>query len=116
MEYIVLKQAHIGLAIVSISGFILRWWFRMNGTRRARRNIGANARPAASAADSARRTARSAAKQRIAGHGAPHLALRILTWLMMLDVLLLGRVRSGPYFALFVKSGADTPERTTRSI
>jgi SAM-dependent methyltransferase len=53
--------------------------------------------------DAAVREARAAAKERIARRGPTYLALLTLSWVMKLDVLLFGRVRSGPFFALLVK-------------
>jgi ubiquinone/menaquinone biosynthesis C-methylase UbiE len=52
---------------------------------------------------SAMRTARVEAKQRIAQRGPIFRALRLMTSVTMLDVTLLGGVRSGPFFALLVK-------------
>lgn len=49
------------------------------------------------------RAARTAAKDRIARRGPTYLALRALSFAMKLDLLLFGRVRSGPFFALLVK-------------
>jgi SAM-dependent methyltransferase len=49
------------------------------------------------------REARAAAKERIAARGPTYLALRAVSLLMTLDLLLFGRVRSGPFFALLVK-------------
>lgn len=49
------------------------------------------------------RRARTAAKARVAARGPLYLALRGVTWLMKLDVMLFGRIRSGPFFALLVK-------------
>ena len=49
------------------------------------------------------RTARVAAKQQIARRGMVYRALQAITQVVMLDVRLLGRVRSGPFFALLVK-------------
>jgi SAM-dependent methyltransferase len=49
------------------------------------------------------REARAAAKARIATSRATYMALRTLSWLMKLDLLLFGRIRSGPFFALLVK-------------
>lgn len=54
-------------------------------------------------ASDAAREARLAAKARIARRGPTYLALRALTAVMKLDVLLFGRVESGPFFALLVK-------------
>jgi hypothetical protein len=53
---------------------------------------------------------RTEAKERIARRGPAYAGLIALTWLMKLDVVLLGRVRSGPFFALLEKleSGART--------
>jgi hypothetical protein len=47
--------------------------------------------------------ARTAAKQQIARSGLTHAALRALSFAMKLDLLLFGRITSGPFFALLVK-------------
>ena len=52
---------------------------------------------------SALRAARLEAKRALAGRGIMYRALRLMTSVVMLDVRLLGRVRSGPFFALLVK-------------
>ena len=62
--------------------------------RRRRRKKGAH---------DAMRAARLDAKRRLARRGGLFQMLRLLTWIVMLDVRLLGRVRSGPFFALLVK-------------
>ena len=49
------------------------------------------------------REARAAAKERIAARGPTYLALRAVSFVMKLDLLLFGRIRSGPFFALLVK-------------
>jgi SAM-dependent methyltransferase len=49
------------------------------------------------------RHARTSAKQRIARSPATYGALRALSAAMKLDLLLFGRIRSGPFFALLVK-------------
>ncbi|HVL68468.1 MAG TPA: class I SAM-dependent methyltransferase [Vicinamibacterales bacterium] len=49
------------------------------------------------------REARTVAKRRIASRGPTYAALRGLSFAMKLDLLLFGRVRSGPFFALLVK-------------
>ena len=54
-------------------------------------------------ASQAARVARATAKARIAKGGATYRALQALTWLMKLDLLLFGRIPSGPFFALLVK-------------
>lgn len=54
------------------------------------------------------RLARTYAKERLS-HGGPVLAaLRALTWLMRLDVLLFGRIRSGPFFAVLEREAASS--------
>ena len=51
----------------------------------------------------AMRTARVAAKQQIARRGVAYRVLQVMTRVIMLDVTLFGRMRSGPFFALLVK-------------
>jgi multidrug efflux pump subunit AcrA (membrane-fusion protein) len=54
--------------------------------------------------DAAVREARAAAKERIARRGPTYVTLLALSWIMKLDVLLFGRITSGPFFALLVKA------------
>ena len=49
------------------------------------------------------REARTAAKARIASSKMTYATLRMLSFVMKLDLLLFGRIRSGPFFALLVK-------------
>jgi len=76
---------------------------------------------AASAAEAdstaAVRAARTGAKARIARGGALYWALRGVTALMEVDMLLFGRIRSGPFFALLVKESArsDAPRTSAPS-
>jgi len=56
---------------------------------------------------------RTEAKERIARRGPSYAGLVALTWLMKLDVVLLGRVRSGPFFALLEKR--EPVARTSRA-
>lgn len=58
-------------------------------------------------ADAAVKIARTQAKARIARQGPVYWALRGLTAMMELDVLLFGRIRTGPFFALLEKQ--ETP-------
>jgi SAM-dependent methyltransferase len=68
--------------------------------RRAARRLGH-----ADAADaSAVRAARASARTRLARRGPAFAALTALTTIMQLDVWVLGRVRSGPFFALLRKT------------
>ncbi len=55
---------------------------------------------------SAMRSARLAAKDRIARRGLAYRVLEAITRVIMLDVVLFGRMRSGPFFALLVKPEA----------
>ena len=55
----------------------------------------------------ARRAARLDAKRRIAAAGPAYRVLRLLTWLAMVDVTLLGWIPSGPFFALLVHDEAQ---------
>jgi SAM-dependent methyltransferase len=78
--------------------------------KRAERNLAARTRDAegreegeGGTADVAIREARSQAKQMIAQRGPTYAALRLLSTAMKLDLLLFGRITSGPFFALLVK-------------
>jgi SAM-dependent methyltransferase len=68
--------------------------------RRAGRRLGAE-----SADPAAVRAARASAKARVRRGGLLYLALRAASSLMALDVLLFGRLQSGPFFALLRKTG-----------
>jgi SAM-dependent methyltransferase len=61
------------------------------------------------------RQARLEAKRRIAQRGPVYAALRALTWLMKLDILLFGRIKSGPFFALLINEESLKPQRTRRT-
>lgn len=70
--------------------------------RRATRRITGSV-SAAEAGAQGMREARTTAKERIASSPMVYAALRGLSFAMKLDLLLFGRVRSGPFFALLVK-------------
>jgi SAM-dependent methyltransferase len=70
--------------------------------RRAAKRLEGTA-PAADIDARAIRDARTAAKQHIAKSGMTYAALRMLSFAMKLDLLLFGRITSGPFFALLVK-------------
>lgn len=72
--------------------------------RRAARRLTAAGAPDAEAA--AIREARTTAKSRIARSPTTHGMLQALSFAMKLDLLLFGRVRSGPFFALLEKVDA----------
>lgn len=50
------------------------------------------------------RAARKSARERIQRKGATYAVLTVLSYIMKLDVLLFGRIRSGPFFALLEKT------------
>jgi SAM-dependent methyltransferase len=88
-----------------VGGFVENIVMRMAERAMARR---ATARlqgsvPAAEADAQGIREARTAAKERIATSRTTYGALRALSFAMKLDLLLFGRIRSGPFFALLVK-------------
>jgi len=64
---------------------------------------GLKTRPTNDVDATAIKEARTAAKARIASSPATYGALRALSMLMKLDLLLFGRITSGPFFALLVK-------------
>jgi SAM-dependent methyltransferase len=97
-----------------IGGFIENIVIRMaervlarRAAGRARRRAAGPAAPGSRSEPGARaldaREVRSEAKRRIAARGPSYMALAVLTWLMKLDIVLFGRIRSGPFFALLEK-------------
>jgi len=89
-----------------VGGFVENIMMRMAERAMARRAAARATTRGAGAAEAdaaAAREARTAAKQRIAASGPTYAALRALSFAMKLDLLLFGRIRSGPFFALLVK-------------
>jgi SAM-dependent methyltransferase len=89
-----------------VGGFIENILMRMAERIMARRAAG-RLKGSATAADvdaHAIREARTAAKARIASSPSTYAMLRGLSFAMKLDLLLFGRIRSGPFFALLVKN------------
>lgn len=84
-----------------VENILMRMAERAMARRAARRLVGSV--PAAEADALAIKEARTAAKARIARSPATLAALRGLSLAMKLDLLLFGRIRSGPFFALLVK-------------
>ncbi len=78
-------------------------------TRRVARRLRSAQSDPTSEHDVAIREARKNAKERIAHKGPTYLALRTLSAAMKLDLLLFGRIRSGPFFALLEKTSARAP-------
>jgi SAM-dependent methyltransferase len=82
-----------------IGGFVENILVRLAARRMERRHMARTVGTDLKAS----KLARAEAKERIASRGPTYFALRVLTVLMKLDVLLFGRIRSGPFFALLVK-------------
>jgi SAM-dependent methyltransferase len=80
--------------------------------RRAARRLSSAGQAPGQADALAVREARTTAKARLARGGPVLAVMKALTWAMKLDVLLFGRIRSGPFFALLVKEDSG-PRRIT---
>ena len=74
-----------------------------SGNRQTAAETGMTPAKATDAEAAAVREARSAAKDRISRRGPTYAVLRGLSFAMKLDLLLFGRITSGPFFALLVK-------------
>ena len=88
-----------------VGGFVENILVRMAEramARRAAQRLGQSVDPAEANAQ-AIRLARTAAKARIARSRTTYATLRMLSFVMKLDLLLFGQIRSGPFFALLVK-------------
>jgi SAM-dependent methyltransferase len=93
-----------------VGGFVENILMRMAERAMARRAARRIAGPPSPDTDAiAIREARAAAKTRIARSPATYAVLRALSAAMKLDLILFGRMRSGPFFALLEK-GASGPE------
>jgi len=84
-----------------VENILVRLAERAMARRAARRLAGTSAPGDAEAA--AIKEARTAAKARIAQRRTTYAALQALSFVMKLDLLLFGRIRSGPFFARLVK-------------
>lgn len=84
-----------------VGGFVENIGLRMAEHLLARRAAGR--RPTGPESAEAARAARTLAKQRVGTRGITFRVLQFVTWVMKLDLLLFGRIRSGPFFALLVK-------------
>jgi SAM-dependent methyltransferase len=88
-----------------VGGFVENILMRMAERAMAKRAAGRLAGQAADDANAqAIREVRTAAKERIAASRTTYAALRGLSFAMKLDLLLFGRIRSGPFFALLIKN------------
>jgi SAM-dependent methyltransferase len=95
-----------------VGGFVENILMRMAEramTKRAVRRLETEKTPSAPSDVDARaiREVRSAAKDRIAKSPTTYAVLRALSFAMKLDLLLFGRITSGPFFALLVKESAS---------
>ena len=89
-----------------VGGFVENIMVRMAERAMTRRAARRRAPGADTNADGAAiREARRSAKERIDRRGPTYAALMALSAVMKLDVLLFGRIRSGPFFALLEKTG-----------
>lgn len=96
------RIAKISFYTPIVGGFVENIMMRVAERAMARRAT--RRRPAAAGADGgAIKEARTRAKQKIASSPLTYGALRGLSYLMKLDLLLFGRITSGPFFALLVK-------------
>jgi hypothetical protein len=86
-----------------VENIMMRMAERAMARRAARRLSAAGAKAGADTDAAAVREARTTAKQRIAESPATLAALRALSFAMKMDLLLFGRITSGPFFALLVK-------------
>jgi SAM-dependent methyltransferase len=94
-----------------VENILMRMAERFMARRAARRLAQTSPGPAEDTDAAAVREARAAAKQKIAGSPATYGALRALSFAMKLDLLLFGRIRSGPFFALLERTGPTAPPR-----
>jgi SAM-dependent methyltransferase len=86
-----------------VGGFVENILMRMAERALARRAAARMGSATGSADADAIREARTSAKRRIASSPTTYAALRLLSFAMKLDLLLFGRIRSGPFFALLIK-------------
>jgi SAM-dependent methyltransferase len=92
-----------------IENILIRVAERAMTRRAARRLQNTNPENESSGHELAIREARRNAKDRIAHKGPTYFALRTLSAAMKLDVVLFGRIQSGPFFALLEKTSARAP-------
>jgi SAM-dependent methyltransferase len=92
-----------------IENILIRVAERAMTRRAARRLQNTNPENESSGHELAIREARRNAKDRIAHKGPTYFALRTLSAAMKLDLVLFGRIQSGPFFALLEKTSARAP-------
>ena len=104
LERVVYYTPLIGAFVANI---LVRMAERLLSRRAASKRAGSDNDDAAAV-----REARTAAKARLARGGVVYQSLRVISAIMMLDVLLFGRLKSGPFFALARKHVARTDVRS----
>lgn len=70
-------------------------------------SVGGQEGSAEGAEEAALRAARTSAKRRLTVKGPLYYTLRAVTWVMTWDVLVLGRIRTGPFFVLLERAPDD---------
>jgi hypothetical protein len=98
-----------------ISAFVENVLARIVERRLVRRASRGASATSTNADETAVQRARRQAQARVRHRGATYYALRMISAVMMLDVWLFGRIRSGPYFALFRKVGDPALRATDAS-
>ena len=104
------RVARITFYTPIVGGFVENILMRMGErvmARRAARRLQQRGGAGADVDAQAIREARAAAKDTIASSGATRTALRALSFAMKLDLVLFGRITSGPFFALLVKEPVE---------
>jgi SAM-dependent methyltransferase len=96
-----------------IGAFVENVMVRMAERWLVRRTTAARKAHGADAETAAVRDVRSSAKARLRRGGFVYRSLVVLSAIMKLDLILFGRMRSGPFFALFRKTGPARPTSTT---
>jgi SAM-dependent methyltransferase len=90
-----------------VGGFAENILMRMGERYLAKKAQQTAAREAPLSDEQALKAARAAGKERIATSGATRTALRALTAAMKLDLILFGRIESGPFFALLERTSLE---------
>jgi hypothetical protein len=94
-----------------VGGFVENILMRLAEKRLADRARGAGR---ADSAEEALKAARSDGKARVANSPSTRAVLRVLTAAMKLDLLLFGRIESGPFFALLERTPLQPPTSNLR--
>jgi hypothetical protein len=97
-----------------VENILVRMAERVLARRAARRSPGAAA--PADAHTAGVREARTAAKARIAQGGLLLAGLQALTWIMEIDLVLFGRIRSGPFFALLERRRSEGAQERSKDV